>query len=239
MTIRRRDFSKYLVHLTREYEGAEARDNLLSILSAGIIEARTPLGSAVKRLEYHGCDTEEAMNAQRVCCFSETPLDDLGGLIDPGVWRRNHFQPYGVVFERETLLLKGVNPVWYLNSYNAPGVNFPWLVKGFNAMVADVIATAGDDREEKAATFLSSPLSEFAPFVETIGVWGNTTKDFSFEREWRHRGDLEFKLSEVAAIVTPAHDEDAVRNDLLTAADAQEIAHIVWRHLDEDEVLDP
>lgn len=237
MTIRRRDFSKYLVHLTRDYEGTDARENLMSILTRKVIEARTPLGSAIARLQHHGCNTKRALASQQVCCFSETPLGDLGGLIDPGVWRRNHFRPYGVVFERATLLLKGANPVWYLNSYNALGVNFTWLVKRFNVLIAETVAAGGDDPDQMAEAFLASPLSELAPFIEQMGTWGNLTKDFSFEREWRHRGDLDFELRDVAAIITPPAEAQRFKNDLLKSVTRQEIEQIEWRPLDPKEVL--
>lgn len=48
MAIRRRDFSKYLVHLTRDLPESGARENLLSILSSCTIEARSPFGVAIK-----------------------------------------------------------------------------------------------------------------------------------------------------------------------------------------------
>lgn len=48
---RRTDLSTFLVHLTRDGD-ASARDNLISILEAGLIEARTPLGPA-RHLEEH------------------------------------------------------------------------------------------------------------------------------------------------------------------------------------------
>ena len=142
MVIRRRDFSKYLVHLTRDLPESGARENLLSIFSSCTIEARSPFGVAIKRLERAGCDTESALASQCVCCFSETPLEDLGGLVDPGVWRQFGFQPYGVVFERDFMLGKGANPVWYLNSYSGPGISFDWLARDVNRLI-DAAISAG------------------------------------------------------------------------------------------------
>lgn len=43
---RRGDLSTFLVHLTRAGMGFTARQNLLSIIAEGVIEARTPLGMA-------------------------------------------------------------------------------------------------------------------------------------------------------------------------------------------------
>lgn len=44
---RRSDLSTFLVHLTRDYESMSARDNLKSIVSDRVIEARNPFGSAL------------------------------------------------------------------------------------------------------------------------------------------------------------------------------------------------
>lgn len=242
MVIRRRDFSKHLVHLTRNLQESSARDNLLSILSNRTIEARSPFGVAVARLKIAGCDTESALASQRVCCFSETPLEDLGGLIDPGMWRRFKFQPYGVVFERDFMVAKGANPVWYLNSYSAPGVTFEWLVRDVNTLIDAVIMSESATPDAKAAAFQKSPMCRLAPMIETMGKWrrpsgGTRKKDFSFEREWRHAGDFHFTPNDVKAILTPPEDRDDFLAEL--EEDAPELyAAEQWRGLEASDVLD-
>jgi hypothetical protein len=110
----RRDLSPFLVHLTRDYEGTSAEDNLASILKTAVIEARNPYGIAIRHLEQIAVTDEVALTTQHVACFSETPPDDLHGLVSPGIWRRYKFRPYGLAFDREHMLYHGVNPVWYL-----------------------------------------------------------------------------------------------------------------------------
>ena len=242
MAIRRRDFSKHLVHLTRDYPPNCARDNLLSILSGGTIQARSPLGVAIARLKLAGCDTESALASQVVCCFSETPLEDLGGLIDPGVWRECGFQPYGVVFERGFMLGKGANPVWYLNSYSGPGISFDWLVRDVNRLIDAVISSPGATADAKAIAFQESAMCRLAPIIETMGRWRAPsgrikTKDFSFEREWRHAGDFHFAPSDVTAILTPQED----REDFFAELDEvvpESYAAEQWRRLEASDVLD-
>ncbi len=242
MPIRRRDFSKHLVHLTRDLPENPARENLLSILVSCTIEARSALGMAIKRLERFGCDTDEALASQAVCCFSETPLEDLGGLIDPGVWRRYGFQPYGVVFERALLLREGANPVWYLNSYSGSGISFPWLAHDVNALMDAVIASRNATSDAKAAAFCESPISRLTPMIETMGSWPTASgrrkeKDFSFEREWRHAGDFRFRWTDVVAIITPPEDQDAIRLELEERVPGR-FTTAQWKSLKPSDVLD-
>ena len=242
MAIRRRDFSKHLVHLTRDLPDSNARENLLSILSSCTIEARSPLGVAIARLKLAGCDTESARASQLVCCFSETPLEDLGGLIDPGVWRQFGFQPYGVVFERDFMLGRGANPVWYLNSYSGRGISFEWLVRDVNKLIDAVISSSSATADAKAAAFQASAMCRLAPMIETMGRWrtplgGTKIKDFSFEREWRHAGDFHFAPSDVTAILTPQEDREDFLAELEEAPPESYTAD-QWRRLEASDVLD-
>ena len=241
MAIRRRDFSKHLVHLTRDFHESHARDNLLSILSGFTIEARSPFGVAIARLKLAGCDTESALASQSVCCFSETPLEDLGGLIDPGVWTEFGFQPYGVVFARDFMLAKGANPVWYLNSYSGRGISFEWLVRDVNKLIDAVISSPSATADAKAAAFRKSPMSRLAPMIVTMGRWpqrggGTKIKDFSFEREWRHAGDFQFAPSDVVAILTPQEDREDFLAELEEAVPDSYPAEL-WRRLEASDVL--
>lgn len=232
MSPQRRDLSPYVLHLTRDYEDTFAPDNLVSILESKRIEARTPLGVAVKHLEQIGCEASGFMDCQQVACFSETPLDSLHGLIDPGVWRRNHFRAYGVAFTRETMLDYGANPVWYLNTFPSRRA-FEWLVRSVN----DLIDDAAQDRKKQpdVLTWRGSRIANLTPFIETIGEWGEKKKDFSFEREWRYRGDFEFEYRDVAAVIVPPGETPHFKRALI----AEGVARYVVRQFKFVELEEP
>ncbi len=51
--------------------------------------------------------------------------------------------------------------------------------------------------------FSDQPIAGIAPFVEGMGTWRNSKKEFWWEREWRHRGDFGFLLDNVAVVFCP------------------------------------
>jgi hypothetical protein len=230
----RRDISPYLVHLTRDYEGSKARDNLRSILESRTIEARNPYGVAIPHLRSIGRDSPVISETQRVVCFSETPPDDLHGLINPGVWRRYHFRPYGVAFTREFALDHGANPVWYLNSYIGK-IGNPWLVKEVNAII-DAVATRGSPREG-ALALAASPIAKLTPYMEVMGAWEAKTKDFTFEREWRRAGNFAFLPRDLAAIVVAPGQTDSVRADLARSWDSEDVERPTYIELSETQAM--
>jgi hypothetical protein len=224
----RKDLSPYIVHLTRDLPGADAPTNLISILASRRIEARTAYGIAMRHIEPMGLATPEVQQCQKVVCFSETPPDDLHGLIDPGMWRQYHFKPYGVAFERAYVLGHGGNAVWYVNSY----INDrEWLAKSINALI-DAAAKGADSKAAQDA-FIASPTAQLTPFIEVIGQWGPKKKDFSFEREWRHLGDFSFNTSDIAAVITPPGEQGTIRGMLSEHWGDQNIGNLVFRELTE------
>jgi hypothetical protein len=91
---RRSDLSTFLIYLTREYpEGTPAKDNLKSILSNKVIEARNAYGSAVVRLNKLGADKAKNLNTQKVVCFTETPLEHVRLLVEEIQGRKFKFGP--------------------------------------------------------------------------------------------------------------------------------------------------
>jgi hypothetical protein len=147
------------------------------MLARWTIEARSPYGQALKAVE--GDAAAEA--SQRVVCFTETPLEHLYLLTQPIEGRQLQFSPYGIAFTKRTARDAGVNPVWYLDI--TPG--HEWLTNPLNRMIAVAVA-AGD--------FADSDVAQIAPYIEQMGTGigpaGPYTKEFWWEREWRHRGDL-------------------------------------------------
>lgn len=80
---RRSDLSTFLVHLTRDFEGASARDNLRSILKERRIKARTVFGHFKLHPEEQGHDLE----SQKCVCLTETLLEHKG--LQPCVHEKN------------------------------------------------------------------------------------------------------------------------------------------------------
>ncbi len=69
----RDDLSRYLVHLTRDYDGELAQQNLVNILKEKIIEARNSHCLVMHKLEQLEF-SKLLKNKFRTVCFTETPL---------------------------------------------------------------------------------------------------------------------------------------------------------------------
>lgn len=112
---RRDDLSKFLVHLTRDYEGKTAADNLLSILRKKKIKARNPhclFKHELDRLEF----TNMLKRQFNTVCLTETPLTQIRRLISKTPGRQIQLKGYGVVFYKAALLEKGASPAIYVNA---------------------------------------------------------------------------------------------------------------------------
>lgn len=198
---RRTDLSTFVIHWTREFESKPAPENLISMLKDGKIAARRPMGAAVSKLEEQpdGEDRERALASQRVVCFTEAPLEQAWSFVSYIHGRRVQLQPYGLAFTKRTARRLGVNPVWYVDMTPS---GHEWLIKDVWSLVDRAI-------ERGLSTFNQDPIARIAPFVEGMGSWGDdprARKEFWWEREWRHMGDLTFPLEEVAVILCPEAD---------------------------------
>jgi len=192
---RRYDLSTFVVHLTRDFNGIEAKENLKSILSRGMIEARTVMGIAKSYVE--GCDISET--TQRAVSFSEAPLDQLWSFVvetDPP--RQIQLSKFGIAFPRQVARKRGINPVWYIDKT----VGRRWLH-----------GPDGSDRPlnrliEKTppGTFYRNPMCEICPLIEPMGTWERRQREFYWEREWRKRGSLSFQLKDLAFGLCPEEE---------------------------------
>lgn len=188
---RRGDLSTFLVHLTRGTDGGgpSARENFLSILSAGCIEARTALGMAKDQV---------APIDQRVVCFTETPLEHAWMMCQTIEGREHSLSEYGFVFAKRWARSRRVNPVWYLDI--TPGHD--WLTVPINSLIDK--AVEGADVAE---------IFKIAPFIEQMGptCQGRSRKEFWWEREWRHRGNFAFHSSDLVAMFAPEQEHQELR----------------------------
>jgi hypothetical protein len=158
------------------------------MLHSGVIEARTPYGRAQ--------NVVAAPEFQKVVCFTETPprvregsLGHRGRQVNP--------EPYGLVFTKAIARRKGALPVWYVDADSE--------------QIAALEALQNEAwRDQNKRAWKDHPAAKLFPFVESMGSWPNpdgsrTTKEFSWEREWRHRGSFAFdRATELALIIAPA-----------------------------------
>jgi hypothetical protein len=186
----RGDLSPFLVHFTRDFLGTDAQDNLKSILSARRIEARTPYGFA--RTVARNIPALTA--SQSVACFSEAPLSEIRDFIKPITGRKSALSSYGLAFSKTTVRAKGGNPVWY---YEIGGA----LHASLQGMFLQAFANGSNPAAHPALALF--------PFFEGMGrLPSGHPKEFSWEREWRHVGDFEFALSDVALVIAPQRSHE-------------------------------
>jgi hypothetical protein len=205
---RRTDLSTFLVHLTKDTGDRTARDNLLSIAEARVIEARKPLGM--------GADLDDHLRrtpaTQRVACFSETPLEHTWMMARQIQGRKESFQRYGVVFTKSFCRRKGCNPVWYLDITKG----HDWLTEPVREQVNRAVsestdATGAIDRQR----LVSQPILRITPFIEQMGKPNGTRKEFWWEREWRHVGNFNFRTPKhVVALLAPEDDHTVLADQV-------------------------
>jgi len=70
--------------------------------------------------------------------------------------------------------------------------------------------TAGPDPEELAG----APILRLTPFVEQMGTPTGIRKEFWWEREWRHVGDLHFAPADLVVVFAPQAEHDWLRERL-------------------------
>jgi len=178
---RRTDLSTFLVHLTRNMDdGYTAKQRLISmIVERKLRPSVTPFGWAPSVMGLTGSEAVPArqLESQHVVCFSETPLEHAYSLCAPIAGRQVKLEPYGVGLTKMVGRRLGINPVWHLDM--TPGRDWT-LSKALN----ELVRSAG-------TSFATAPIRHLTPFVEQMGTWGpESQKEFWWEREWRHVGEL-------------------------------------------------
>ena len=178
LVAQRSDLSTFLVHLTRDSEsGVVAGAALKSIISSGLLEARSVYGHARNRLQKGGWETM----SQRCVCFTETPLEYTHLLLADIDNRDVHFKPYGIAITKRVGRGLGVNPVWYLDI--TPG--HPWIAANLDRLL---------DRTLSEGRFTDPDVERLAPFIEHMGTRLDEEgrqiyrKEFWWECEWRFCG---------------------------------------------------
>lgn len=177
---RRTDLSTFLVHLTRKGEDQAALHRLKEIIRSEKLLATNALGHAVLDVSKiaDAKEKQRALDSQKCVCFTETPLEHVSSLLGSIEGRTCAFESYGIAITKKQGRDRGVNPVWYLDQ--TPGRTWV-LSEALNALIANSI---------RSKSFDTSDVAKLTPFVEQMGTWNSGKKEFWWEREWRHAGDL-------------------------------------------------
>lgn len=195
--------------------GASARQNLLSIASDLVIEARTPLGPAA-HLEEHLAGSGAT---QKVVCFTETPLEHAWMMLEAITGRAVNFGPYGLVITKTTARRNHCNPVWYSDISTRGGRS--WPAAALNDLINQAVARSTRDGEVDKDLLRTEPIFLVTPFCEQMGPMTNgSRKEFWWEREWRRIDDYHVNFpSRVVAFLVPEDDHKTFRSDLCAAND--------------------
>jgi hypothetical protein len=193
----REDFSRFVVHLTRDDRGSDANGGPAPANFRRILDQQQIL--AVRPHCLHGKSVPtDRLNDFRVACFTETPLHQIRKLTRRVAGRRIHLRPFGFVFKRQFLEEKGGQPAIYINNYHGHCK----VREGF-----DRIFTAAKDFGFKGKGW------QVLPYVNVV----NDGYDFAWEREWRVVGDVDFELSDLVCAVMPSKGHDSLREKLARA----------------------
>ena len=197
----REDVSRFVVHLTRDDTadfddrcGGAARQNFLSILNEKTILAVRPHCMHHKQLT-----AARKVSSCSVACFTEVPLSQIRFLVGPIEGRRIKLEAYGFVFNKKYLIKKGAQPAIYINSY------------GTNTHLREAVDKIFE--VAKSSNF-SGKIWRLLPFINTM----NDRCDFTWEREWRIRGDFTFSLKELVCVILPPDEDDEDLRDRLAKA---------------------
>lgn len=207
---RRTDLSTFLVHFTRDYDGAPARSNLLDILTGNVIEARHAFSMA---RDLPDAAPQSVKVSQNIVSLSETPLEHAWSLCGEIEGREHQLKPYGVAFTKAWARLNGCNPVWYLDITPGSG---DWLTTPIDSLIKAAKEQLAE-RATRKVVFANEPLPDIlklTPFIEQMGPMNNgRRKEFAWEREWRHVGDLPFATADLVAVFVPEGGHAQFRTD--------------------------
>lgn len=103
-------------------------------------------------------------------------------------------EPFGFCFRKRFLIKSGAQQAIYVNSYGSNG----WLKDSAMALYKRFVA-AGN---------IEDPEWRLLPFLNVM----HEKYDFSWEREWRVLGGLDFKLSDLVCVVLPETGEDDIKS---------------------------
>jgi hypothetical protein len=115
--------------------------------------------------------------------FTETPIGEIHNLLEISR-RKANLKPYGVIFLKEILKMRGVSPVIYLNN-----------VKGDQDRAVEALCSLIKTPYDKEARKLLPLVAVFGKMLSPLeGTAQNRSIDFTWEREWRYAGNRYFRF---------------------------------------------
>lgn len=179
---KKRDFSPFLVHLTKDDEEFCAKDVLDTILNENTLRSYNYFFLYGPNLKSQNASLIDKF---KVVCFTETPIDQIDILLNR-VSRRNFKpDPYGLVFKKEYIREKGGNPVFY-------------VTKKIASPLWDSLYKPHVEGKKQTSEKICKLLA-----LVTVCEEGN---DWHWEREWRIVGNLVFNPSDIYCGLCPEED---------------------------------
>jgi hypothetical protein len=187
----REDLSRFLVHLTRDYNGKDAVSNLVGILKDKTIYARNAHCLVMHKINQMGF-SNLLKNKFNTVCFTETPLTQIRQIAREITGRKIQLKPYGLVFWKDQLFDNGSSPAIYINAKGTSISKF--LLDEFGSIFEDVTTL------KKLKKVEVNHYDNIVHYYSLINVVRDHN-DFLWEREWRHHGDFNFQYRDVVAII--------------------------------------
>jgi hypothetical protein len=220
---RRTDLSTFVVHFTRDTADSSASSNLLSILRSHRLEARSVYGMG-RALAARFPEVEAT---QQTVCFTETPLEHAWMMCADIEGRGVRFNGYGLAFTKTFARRHSINPVWYIDQ--APGHD--WLTVPINELVeqAEIAATPPGADQPDPAILAQAKILRITPFIEQMGpMTTGGRKEFWWEREWRHQGDMRFSVEDIVVVFAPVGEHENLRSTLEWSDDCPAFVDASW-----------
>jgi Putative abortive phage resistance protein AbiGi, antitoxin len=212
---RRSDLSTFLVHFTRDTDTPprSARDKLLCILRTRRLQARSSYGMGAEL----AARFPQVAATQKVVCFTETPLEHAWMMCQQIEGRTVQFDGHGIAFTKTFARRTGANPVWYLDITRG----HDWLTEPIRELLEQAVddATPEDEADPDPEWLVDAPILRLTPFVEQMGTPAEIRKEFWWEREWRHVGDLRFTTDDIVVVFAPQAEHDWLWEQLVDGPD--------------------
>jgi hypothetical protein len=182
---RRSDLSTFVVHLARDHAANDtAANRFASIIAERRLSAGEPRGWAMGVRTNGALVLSAAQQAtQRAVCFSETPLEHIYSMFADIANRDVRLRPYGLAITKMVARRSGVNPLWYVDI----SMGHPWRIRtALNRIVERSVADGWFQDVQDMFPVVEGMLTRRDPNGQVA-----FQREFWWEREWRHVGDLD------------------------------------------------
>lgn len=176
-----------------------SREALEQIIEEGqLVAGNSPVSDARFGIRTSGMKQRKKKRYFSAICFTETPLNEVHSLLEIAD-RQVELAPYGLVFLKDNLRIRGVSPVLYINN------ELEDQDSTFQALCS--LIESHPNEAEKILPLIAV----FGKQIRPPGVNRRNNKevDFLWEREWRYpsaKGVFEFTEDDIFMGICP-HDE--------------------------------